>query len=113
MKPDRWAAPISVASVTTGPAGRRVPGGTVTDLSFGPRLRELRRSAGLTIEELAEASGVSGRAASRANPRPTRQRPNGRHGPLDMAGRRRPAPTGRADGGRDGRRYFLAGGLGG
>ncbi|MFY1626453.1 ATP-binding protein [Micromonospora sp. WMMD735] len=36
----------------------------MTSLSFGPRLRELRRAAGLTMEELAEASGVSGRAIS-------------------------------------------------
>ncbi|NUT36321.1 MAG: helix-turn-helix domain-containing protein [Hamadaea sp.] len=33
-------------------------------MSFGQRLRALRRSAGKTIEELAEASGVSGRAIS-------------------------------------------------
>ncbi|MEU4557694.1 tetratricopeptide repeat protein [Actinoplanes sp. NPDC023936] len=32
--------------------------------SFGASLRSLRRSAGLTIEQLAEASGVSGRAIS-------------------------------------------------
>jgi transcriptional regulator with XRE-family HTH domain len=36
----------------------RVPGGS----SFGRLLRELRHSRGLTMEELAEASGVSGRA---------------------------------------------------
>ncbi|WP_372346513.1 helix-turn-helix domain-containing protein [Streptomyces sp. KL116D] len=33
-------------------------------MKLGPRLRELRRAAGLTMEELAEASGVSARAIS-------------------------------------------------
>ncbi|MFB6397576.1 helix-turn-helix domain-containing protein [Polymorphospora sp. 2-325] len=36
----------------------------VVVLSFGQRLRQLRRSAGMTIEELSETSGVSGRAIS-------------------------------------------------
>ncbi|MDH6466344.1 transcriptional regulator with XRE-family HTH domain/tetratricopeptide (TPR) repeat protein [Micromonospora sp. A200] len=43
---------------------RKRVGGVVAGSSFGQRLREFRQSAGMTIEDLSEASGVSGRAIS-------------------------------------------------
>lgn len=48
--------------------------GCVTDVSFGTQLRELRESAGLTQEELAERAGLSAKAISLLE-RGARQRP--------------------------------------
>ncbi|MGW3808593.1 tetratricopeptide repeat protein [Micromonospora sp. NPDC005113] len=43
---------------------RKRLGGVVAGSSLGLRLREFRQSAGMTLEDLSEASGVSGRAVS-------------------------------------------------